>query len=151
MEYIVVDTCAIMHMMRKDLKGQQALNFLNNRPGESLNVISVATIGELRSLATQHNWGKTKLHFIDFIIKSSMIIDISYTDVKLIEAYAQIDSFSKRKGLDKNGNLKPGSSNNMGKNDLWIAATAHVLGAILLTADGDFDHLSHAFLTIEKV
>jgi len=34
----------------------------------------------------------------------------------------------------------------MGKNDLWIAATAHVTGATLLTADADFDHLNGAFL-----
>lgn len=35
----------------------------------------------------------------------------------------------------------------MGKNDLWIAATASVTGATLLTTDGDFDHLESAFLT----
>jgi hypothetical protein len=29
----------------------------------------------------------------------------------------------------------------MGKNDLWIAATARVLGAVLLTNDQDFGHL----------
>jgi len=34
----------------------------------------------------------------------------------------------------------------MGKNDLWIAATAHVTGATLLTTDKDFDHLDPQFL-----
>lgn len=29
----------------------------------------------------------------------------------------------------------------MGDNDLWIAATAKVTGALLLTTDKDFDHL----------
>ena len=29
----------------------------------------------------------------------------------------------------------------MGKNDLWIAATAKATGATLLTTDKDFDHL----------
>ncbi len=34
----------------------------------------------------------------------------------------------------------------MGKNDLWIAATANATGALLLTTDKDFDHLDGAFL-----
>ena len=29
----------------------------------------------------------------------------------------------------------------MGKNDLWIAASAAVTGAILMTTDKDFNHL----------
>jgi predicted nucleic acid-binding protein len=39
----------------------------------------------------------------------------------------------------------------MGKNDLWIAATAYILDATLLTADGDFDHLNGSFLDVKKV
>ena len=33
-------------------------------------------------------------------------------------------------------------------NDLWIAATAKVTGAILLTTDRDFDHLAPQFLSL---
>jgi tRNA(fMet)-specific endonuclease VapC len=36
----------------------------------------------------------------------------------------------------------------MGKNDLWIAATASVLKARLLTTDHDFDHLDGIFLDV---
>ncbi len=43
------------------------------------------------------------------------------------------------------------SARNMGKNDLWIAATAHILGAKLLTTDGDFNHLDGVFLDLKKV
>jgi len=32
----------------------------------------------------------------------------------------------------------------MGQNDMWIAATAHVLGCELVTTDKDFDHLHEA-------
>lgn len=35
----------------------------------------------------------------------------------------------------------PEGARNMGKNDLWIAASAKAAGATLLTTDGDFDHL----------
>ena len=39
----------------------------------------------------------------------------------------------------------------MGKNDVWIAATASVLDATLLTTDNDFDHLNKEFLTVAKI
>ncbi len=43
------------------------------------------------------------------------------------------------------------SAKNMGKNDLWIAATASVLSATLLTTDNDFSHLQDYFLQIERI
>jgi len=43
------------------------------------------------------------------------------------------------------------TSRNMGKNDLWIAATAHVSNAILLTTDRDFDHLNGVYFEAAKI
>jgi predicted nucleic acid-binding protein len=43
------------------------------------------------------------------------------------------------------------SSRNMGKNDIWIAATASVLNATLVTTDADFDHLNGVFLTVAYI
>jgi len=39
----------------------------------------------------------------------------------------------------------------MGKNDLWIAATAHVVDATILTTDKDFDHLASEFLKCQRI
>jgi tRNA(fMet)-specific endonuclease VapC len=39
----------------------------------------------------------------------------------------------------------------MGKNDLWIAATASVLGAKLLITDADFEHLAGVFLDLQQM
>ncbi len=39
----------------------------------------------------------------------------------------------------------------MGKNDLWIAATAALTDARLLTSDRDFDLLDNVFLSLELV
>nr|WP_157618605.1 hypothetical protein [Spirosoma spitsbergense] len=36
----------------------------------------------------------------------------------------------------------------MDKNDLWIAATASLLEAILITTDKDFDHLHGRFIEV---
>ncbi len=60
------------------------------------------------------------------------IIPLPFSDV--VETYAKIDDYSRRKG------------GTMGKNDIWIAATAAVTGARLLTTDRDFDHLDGVYL-----
>ena len=39
----------------------------------------------------------------------------------------------------------------MGKEDLWIAATASVLNAILITTDKDFQHLDNEFIKLEYI
>ena len=75
-----------------------------------------------------------------------LITDINSQD--LIERYAEIDAFSQGKLLDRPLNM---TSRNMGKNDLWVAATASVLDATLLTTDLDFNHLHNEFLTLELV
>jgi|GEM_PF-5599429 hypothetical protein len=42
--------------------------------------------------------------------------------------------------------VKPFSARNMGKNDIWIAATA-----ALITSDQDFDHLADEVIKPERV
>ncbi len=39
----------------------------------------------------------------------------------------------------------------MGKNYLWIAATAFALDVPLITTDGDFDHLDEIFIKVLKI
>jgi tRNA(fMet)-specific endonuclease VapC len=151
MAYIVVDTCIVMHIMRKSPEGQQALDFINNQAEEPTTILSVVTKAELQSLGLLRSWGNTKRHFIEYFINSATVVDISHTDTDLISAYAAMDAYSKGQGPDPNGNSKQGSAVKIGKNDLWIAATALVLDATLLTSDGDFDHLANTFLKIEKV
>ena len=43
------------------------------------------------------------------------------------------------------------SARNMGKNDLWIAASAMELKATLLTTDKDFDHLHTQLINVEVI
>jgi tRNA(fMet)-specific endonuclease VapC len=39
----------------------------------------------------------------------------------------------------------------MGKNDLWIASTAAILGLELVTTDADFAHLHNVFLEVRQI
>ncbi len=39
----------------------------------------------------------------------------------------------------------------MGKNELWIAATAMAINIPVITTDADFDHLNGTMITVMKV
>ncbi|MBE9464813.1 PIN domain-containing protein [Dyadobacter sp. UP-52] len=105
--------------------------------------IPAVVIGELRSLAIQNNWGFNKRSELQMFIKEFMIID--FITEEIINSYAEIDAFSQGRLEEK---PLTGSSRNMGKNDLWIAATASVLNATLITTDQDFQHLHTHFLEV---
>jgi predicted nucleic acid-binding protein len=89
--------------------------------------VSVVVFGEASALALKFGWGAAKQAALTATLALFSPLDIFYQDV--IEAYARIDAHSEASGFV------------MGKNDLWIAATAHVFDLTLLTTDHDFDHL----------
>ena len=91
-------------------------------------IISVVSEAEIRVLAEQNGWGpsqrqKMQENLLDYLT----IVPIPYKDI--VPAYVEIDHYSR------------GAGRKMGKNDLWIAATARVEKATILTTDKDFDHL----------
>jgi predicted nucleic acid-binding protein len=103
-------------------------------------------MGELWSFAIQSNWSQGKLQILKTLFGKLVVLDINSNDDKLLETYAEIDAFSKNKlPIDKLGR-----SITMGKNDLWIASTAKVANATLLTIDGDFDHLNGKYINLKK-
>ncbi len=111
-------------------------------------VVSVVTIGEIKSIALQNRWGTERCTMLEEFLKQLLITDINSEDV--IQRYAEIDAFSQGRLAEKT--LPSGiSSRNMGKNDLWIAATASVISAILITTDNDFSHLKPNFLSLELI
>lgn len=108
-------------------------------------IISVVTVGEIMSLALQLGWGEQKREVIKNLLGVFPAVDIN--DDKIIERYAEIEAYSQSKHPSRK--LPDGlTSRNMGKNDIWIAATGSVLGAVLLTTDRDFDHLNGSFLKV---
>jgi tRNA(fMet)-specific endonuclease VapC len=106
---------------------------------------SAVCMGELKSIGIQNNWGQRRLEAINSLGKYFIVV--SNLENLVVNRYAEIDAFSqgrlKEKALDD-------SSRNMGKNDLWIAATASILNATLITTDKDFDHLHNQFLTVVR-
>jgi tRNA(fMet)-specific endonuclease VapC len=106
-------------------------------------LISAVIQGELKSLSLQNNWGEPRKQQLQLLMDKFLIVDIRVEAI--INRYAEIDAYSQGK---LKGRLLTGSARNMGKNDLWIAATASVLDATLLTTDKDFDHLNNEFLKV---
>ncbi len=68
----------------------------------------------------------------------------------VMNAYARIDAFSQGK-LPGQPLPQGMTARNMGKNDIWIAATASVINATLVTTDADFNHLDHQFISLLKL
>lgn len=108
-------------------------------------IISIVTAAELYALATKNNWGDKRITALTNFLDALVIVDIS--DWRLVDLYAQIDAFSQNKLPHTN----QFSARNMGKNDLWIAATAALTKATLLTSDHDFDHLAGEMIELETI
>ena len=106
----------------------------------------VVSKGELRSIAIQNQWGNPRRQRLEELMNDFYPADIFSEET--IDRYAEIDAFSQNKLPGKPLGL---TARNMGKNDLWIAAAAHILGAKLLTTDSDFDHLSGVYLELMKI
>ncbi len=112
---------------------------------ENITAISIVTVGELYSLALQRQWGKIKIEKLTELIRELVVVDINADDI--IDRYAIIDAFSQ--GKLQQEQLPHGmSARNMGKNDLWIAATASITKSTLITTDNDFSHLKKKYLSL---
>ncbi|MEO3405916.1 type II toxin-antitoxin system VapC family toxin [Mucilaginibacter sp. CAU 1740] len=109
--------------------------------------LSIVSIGELKSIAFQNNWSIERWEVVKDFYDSCNVLEVNET---LINAYSQIDAYSQRRnpGYDDYPFTTP---RNMGKNDLWIASTAALLGLTLVTTDKDFDHLNQVFMEVKRI
>ena len=143
----VLDTNIILFL----LKDGDTRRFIENQfaPFDAPNVaiISVVTIAEIKAIAKKNGWGERRLQVVETILNRLIVVDIVFGT--LLEKYAIIDAFSQGK-LFKEKN-KRFTSRNMGKNDIWIAATTVLTKAKLLTSDNDFNHLDKEFFEVEIV
>jgi tRNA(fMet)-specific endonuclease VapC len=111
-------------------------------------VISIVTDAEMKSIAIQRGWGAKKIKQLDQLL--GQFLKIPVQSERQIKVYAEIDAYSKHK--DPVRTYPAGyASNTVGKNDLWIAATAHITNSKLVTTDGDFDHLDGVFVDVIKL
>lgn len=142
MDFLVLDTCIVLNMLRKNEYGKRCILAIVQFGDNPSFIISTVTKGELESIKVQQKWGEPRCKALTNFLENVTYVDIRNQDIALIDAYVKIDAYSNRKGTDEKGSLLPDSAKPMGKNDLWIAATAYSLDIPLMTTDGDFDHLN---------
>jgi predicted nucleic acid-binding protein len=144
---IVLDTCALIHLLKNSEKTEDIISIINNQNNPFL-LISIVTKAELLSLTLKNNWGEKKQKYLEKLLKKFLIVPIESND--LVQRYAEIDAFSQGKLINK-PLLSGMTSRNMGKNDIWIASTASLSKSKLITFDNDFDHLDNVFINLEKI
>jgi predicted nucleic acid-binding protein len=127
------DTNILVHYIRDDSIKRYVESQFQLLMTEAVPILNCAIEAETRSISAGRTWGGAKIEQMEFLFSTFRRVSIERSDI--IRAYTLIDVYSHRRGID------------MGKNDLWIAATASVTGSILLTTDKDFDHLESIFLT----
>ncbi len=144
----VLDTNILVYFVRNDEYIRQLENQFSLFSPNNSTFISIVSVGEIRSLAYQFGWGEAKLKRMNYFLQALRPFPIDGNEIT--ETYADIDAF--RNGVHPNMSLPPNTSaRNMGKNDLWIAATTSLFNATLITCDDDFSHLSPQFFKIEKI
>ncbi|MEZ4984474.1 MAG: PIN domain-containing protein [Saprospiraceae bacterium] len=139
----VFDTSAILYYLKDPITRERIIS--DYQPFEEGNnaIISIVTLGEIMAIAQKNSWGNLRIEAVNKILKQFLVVEIKYG--KLLEKYAEIEAFSQRKHKRITTSF---TARNMGKNDVWIAATAAITDAILITSDKDFAHLEGVFFEI---
>lgn len=142
MRYLL-DTNFLLLYLREDSIAKEIEAQYGILENENLALISIVSKGELRALALKNQWGDRRIAQLEEFLNQFFIIDINAEDI--ISRYAEIDAYSQGKLVGLTSNF---SSRNMGKNDMWIAATASIAEAKFLTTDKDFYHLDGKFIDL---
>lgn len=142
------DTNILIHQIRQSASFKTWNNQYKFFDSQNRTFISIVTIGEIYSLAIQLKWGNQKLAALQNNL--NLLVPLQISKRTIINAYAKIDAYSQGK-LPSSPLPKPLTARNMGKNDLWIAATAHIINANLVTTDNDFLHLHKSYFNLIKL
>jgi tRNA(fMet)-specific endonuclease VapC len=123
--FFVADSNFLIQLIRRDIEIPENA------------VLSTVVIGEVLSMALRRRWGSKTVELIETAIEKNPVMEVS---VDIARLYGEIESYAQ--GRNPNHPLPLGvSSRNMGKNDLWVAATALYFNLPLVSGDLAFRHL----------
>ena len=150
MRSFILDTGILLGLTREAQWASRAVDRLELNDPQTTVFTSVVCHGEMLALAEKRGWGESNRHKLGRVLDGLPQVDISKRDV--LKAYALVDAWTHGHPVAApNDAPPPKPARSMGKNDLWIAATAHASGAVLVTTDRDFDHLHGVWLNRELV
>src|SRR5689334_14503423 len=114
----LLDTNILLHLIRGKSTGLYIDATYQLRKQIYTPFICVVTHGEIWSLASENRWGNAKIIALEVMLSNLVTVDINADQI--FEAYVGVEDASRK---------APGGAVMMGKNDLWIAATAEATGA----------------------
>ena len=145
MEKYLVDTNIVVQKIRESELWEDISRTYFRKEIKNHGFISYVTNAELHAFAYENNWGKKKMTYLKETFKRFQTLPIENNDI--LYAYAQISAYSRNR--HKSLQLpKRFPAIDMGKNDLWIAATAAAGQLPLITTDKDFLHLDGKFINL---
>jgi len=122
----------------RDIEAKYKIFSGDNRIG-----ISIISRGEIEASILKAGLGEARQKRIKDLVNRLTEFGIHFEEV--IKKYAEIDALSQGKLKSSKNRF---TSRNMGKNDLWIAATASFFELTLVTTDKDFHHLRDGYLKV---
>ena len=131
-ELLLLDTNALIQIIRQNAVGQRIQERLDLARRREKPLISIVTVGEALALAHGFDWGTGKVTKLRELLRNLVIVDVSQAGI--VDRYAEITVHARAAGRT------------MGDNDRWIAATASVTRAWLVTTDRDFESLEPIFI-----
>lgn len=131
----VLDTSALLPLLRGKELGELIDRTFGLRTAFYLHTLSIVTHAELWVLVERNGWGDEKKAAVEKALQEFVTVDVAGSAIA--SAYRSVEAAS--------------VGNNMGKNDVWIAATAMIAGLPLITTDKDFNHLNGKLLEVQYV
>lgn len=129
---VLLDTNVLIALVRDNPLGQRIEATIGVRHRAERPLISIVSVGESLGLARQFDWAAAKTDRLRQLLTGLIVVDVSRSGVT--DRYAEITDHARRLGRT------------LADNDRWIAATASVSAAWLVTTDRDFDPLDPSFL-----
>lgn len=138
----LLDTGVLLSVMLKEPWALRVREEFDLEDPEAVPFTSIVCKGELLALAEKREWGERRRARLNKMLARLPIEGIGTEAI--LRAYAHISAWTEGKGGNAPGGeppLREAKSMSTKQNDIWIAATAHVIGATLLSADRDYRNL----------
>src|SRR4051812_43292723 len=92
----LLDTCVLVHAIRRTAVGQQIVTERKLDTEAILSAISIVTVGELYAIARLRGWQTDRMDRLDQLLATLDVVDISHLEV--IDLYAELDVISQSPG-----------------------------------------------------
>jgi tRNA(fMet)-specific endonuclease VapC len=126
-QLLLLDSNVLLHLTRGRTAGLWIAERYGLHARQEKPLISVVSTGEMWRLAERRGWGEAQRARLEEMGTQMVVVPL---EPLVVRNYGRMGAY-----LDARGTPIP-------QNDLWIAATASAMRAILLTTDRHFDSLA---------